>query len=111
MRTNDMEWVELQIKPLRERLSTAETALNQSTRRLKTILARLKDMKRDHKSNVLAVDQACNAARSLLQQANRKARDVGIILEDELPLDDTPADSNPQVSPAVHRTTTGRGVI
>jgi len=84
MRKGDMEWVEMHLTPLRARLDAAEEQINIVRRRHEVLETRTKDMKRDHKANVLAVDQACNSARSLLQQANRAARAVKIIEDDEV---------------------------
>ncbi len=95
MRKGDMEWVELHLQPLRDTILTLNEGLNKAVRHIDLLEKRTKDMKRDHKANVLAVDQACNSARSLLQQANRAARAVKIIDEDE-PV----ADSGPLVNTA-----------
>ncbi len=84
MRKGDMEWVEMHLQPLRDTGQTLLEAVNKVARRLEVLEGRVKDMKRDHKANVLAVDQACNSARSLLQQANRAARAVKIIDEEEV---------------------------
>ncbi len=83
MRKGDMEWVELHLQPLRDTILTLNGALNKAVRHIDSLEKRTKDMKRDHKANVLAVDQACNSARSLLQQANRAAKAVKIIDDDE----------------------------
>ena len=83
MRKGDMEWVEMHLAPIRDSVQTLNEALNKAVRHIDLLEKRTKDMKRDHKANVLAVDQACNSARSLLQQANRAARAVKIIDEQE----------------------------
>ncbi len=111
MRQGDMEWVEMQLKPLRHEVLATQESVNKSTRLQETILTKLKDMKRDHKANILAVDQACNAARSLLQQANRRAREAKIIVDEE-PLDIAPAETNIEsVSPARPKVAGNRRVI
>lgn len=88
MRKADMEWVELHLKGLAQRIDSVEAAISAWGKDLERTQSRIKDMKRDHKSNVLAVDQACNSARSLLQQANRAARAAKLI-QDEEPFADT----------------------
>ncbi len=84
MRKGDMEWVEMHLAPIRDSVQTLNEALNKAVRHIDLLEKRTKDMKRDHKANVLAVDQACNSARSLLQQANRAARAVKIIEDEEV---------------------------
>ncbi len=84
MRKGDMEWVEMHLQPLRDTIQTLHESYNKAMRHIDLLEKRTKDMKRDHKANVLAVDQACNSARSLLQQANRAARAVKIIDDDEV---------------------------
>ncbi len=83
MRKGDMEWVEMHLQPLRDTIQTLHESYNKAMRHIDLLEKRTKDMKRDHKANVLAVDQACNSARSLLQQANRAARAVKILDDDE----------------------------
>lgn len=82
MRKGDMEWVDRHSQPLRDSISRLEALLPKLDRRLEMLDKRTKDMKRDHKANTLAIDQACNSARSLLQQANRAAKATKIIEEE-----------------------------
>ncbi len=98
MRKGDMEWVELHLQPLRDTILTLNEALNKAVRHIDLLEKRTKDMKRDHKANVLAVDQACNSARSLLQQANRAARAVKIIDDDEPVADSIPEVNTPRTA-------------
>ncbi len=98
MRKGDMEWVELHLQPLRDTILTLNEGLNKAMRHIDLLEKRTKDMKRDHKANVLAVDQACNSARSLLQQANRAARAVKIIDEDEVVAELDPAVNTPRTA-------------
>ncbi len=115
MRKGDMEWVELHLQPLRDSILTLNEAQNKAMRHIDLLEKRTKDMKRDHKANVLAVDQACNSARSLLQQANRAARAVKIIDEDEVVADPGPLVndvlSSDQVIAAARAANPGRTVL
>ncbi len=98
MRKGDMEWVEMHLAPIRDSVQTLLEAHNKSARHIDLLEKKTKDMKRDHKANVLAVDQACNSARSLLQQANRAARAVKIIDDDEPVADSGPLVNTPRTA-------------
>ncbi len=111
MRKSDMEWVEMHLQPLRVALDRLEQEYNRLNQEGKVLASKVKDVKRDHKASALAVDQACNSARSLLQQANRRMREAKIIDDDE-ELDAAPAETNiDPVSPVRPRVAGNRRVI
>ncbi len=111
MRKSDMEWVEMLLEPLRTAKDRLDVLANEASRKLADLQGQVRDLERDRDANSLAVEQACNSARSLLQQANRKLRAAKLIDEEEGTLDDPLPGSNALPSPAVHRTASGRGVI
>ncbi len=101
MRKGDMEWVEMHLEPLTNRITSLVESHNKLARHVEVLEKRTKDMKRDHKANVLAVDQACNSARSLLQQANRRMKEAKIIPDDEEVAEPEPAVNTPRTADQV----------
>ncbi len=115
MRKGDMEWVDRHSQPLRDAVSRLEELLPKLDRKLDALERRTKDMKRDHKANVLAVDQACNSARSLLQQANRRMKEAKIIPDDEVVAEPEPEVNTPRTADQIiadaRRANPGRTVL
>lgn len=111
MRDRDMEWVELGLKPLKTALERLDLQINATSKKVNSLSSKFKTMKGDIRSNTLAVDQACNSARSLLQQANRKIKEANKYEDDEEILTEPTPESTSTESPAPRRTETGRGVI
>lgn len=88
----------MHLAPIRDSVQTLLEAHHKAVRHIDILEKRTKDMKRDHKANVLAVDQACNSARSLLQQANRAARAMKLVDEDEVVVDSEPTLNTPRTA-------------
>ncbi len=105
MRKSDLELLEMRLEPLQAARDRLTTDLGTVTRAVAELSERVKDMERNTEAHGLSIDQGLASIRSLLQRANRAAREQGIIDDD----DEAPPVDNP--APAVNNRPTRDDVI
>jgi len=93
MRKGDLELLEVRLEPLQTARDRLETAVGEVARQVAAMTDRVKDLERNEEVHKTEIAQGLASIRSLLQRANRAAREVGIVDEDEIvgPLDVEPA--------------------
>lgn len=90
MRKGDQEILETRLEPLQAARDRHEAAINSNKRATDELLLRVSELERDKESYKTAMEQANASVRSLLQRANRAARETGIIEDDDGPEDGAP---------------------
>jgi len=94
MRKSDMEMLEVRLEPLQTARDRLGIDLNAADRRIADLTERVKDLERNEEIHKTEIAQGLASIRSLLQRANRAARQQGIIEDDEVdeppPLVNTP---------------------
>lgn len=83
MRKGDLELLEIRFEPLQTARDRHNESINTNTRNLSELTDRVKDLERDGAGHALSIEQGLASIRSLLQRANRMAREQGIIEEEE----------------------------
>jgi len=84
MRKSDMELLEVRLEPLQTARDRHEADIGESRRATADLLERVKDLERNEEVHKTEIAQGLASIRSLLQRANRAAREVGIIEDDEV---------------------------
>ena len=97
MRKSDMELLEVRLEPLQAARDRLTTDLGENRRMIVDLVQRVKDIERDGEAHKTDIAQGLASIRSLLQRANRAAREVGIIEDENLAADE------PQVNVAPTR--------
>lgn len=85
MRKGDLEMLEVRLEPLQTARDRLEADLGEQRRGLREVRDQVKDLQRNEQTHATEIAQGLASIRSLLQRANRAAREQGII-EDELPV-------------------------
>ncbi len=88
MRKGDLELLEVRLEPLQTARDRHESNINSLLRTIDELRQRVKDLERNEEIHKTEIAQGLASIRSLLQRANRAAREQGIIEEDEI--DTTP---------------------
>ncbi len=91
MRKGDLELLELRLEPLQAARDRHESNINSLLRTIDELRQRVKDLERNEEIHKTEIAQGLASIRSLLQRANRAAREQGIIEDDELEPVDNPA--------------------
>lgn len=84
MRKSDLEMLEVRLEPLQTTRDRHESEIASNKRYIVEIGARLKELERDADAHKTDIAQGLASIRSLLQRANRAAREQGIVEEDEV---------------------------
>ena len=84
MRKSDLELLEVRLEPLQAARDRLTTDLGDTRRLTEDLRERVKDLERNEEVHKTEIAQGLASIRSLLQRANRAARDVGIIEEEEV---------------------------
>ena len=87
MRKADLEMLEVRLEPLQTARDRLEADLGEMRRALREVVDQVKDLQRNEQTHATEIAQGLASIRSLLQRANRAAREQGII-EDEPPIDE-----------------------
>lgn len=86
MRQKDLEMIEMRLDPHSKAIDRLTADVGDSLRALSDMRDRVKDLERNEQKHSTEIAQGLASIRSLLQRANKAARDTGII-EDEPELD------------------------
>jgi len=100
LRKPDIEMLEVRLEPLQTARDRHNEAIHTNVRHIQEIRDRVGELEKMGDINGLAIEQGLASIRSLLQRANRAAREQGIIEDD----DDLPVETavdNP--GPEPHR--------
>lgn len=100
MRKADLELIEVRLEPLQTARDRHNESINKNERNLSELTERVKDLERDREAHDTNIAQGLASIRSLLQRANRAARETGIIEEEETEPEEEKVD-NP--APEPHR--------
>ncbi len=84
MRKSDLELLEVRFEPLQAARDRLTTDLGECRRSIVDLSARVKDLERDGEGHKTDIAQGLASIRSLLQRANRAAKEVGILEEEEV---------------------------
>jgi len=84
MRKSDLELLEVRLEPLQAARDRLTTDLGETRRSLVDVSGRVKELERDSEAHKTDIAQGLASIRSLLQRANRAAREQGIIEEEEV---------------------------
>jgi len=84
MRKSDMELLEVRLEPLQIARDRHDADLGETRRSVVDLSARVKDLERDGDAHKTDIAQGLASIRSLLQRANRAAREQGIIEDEEV---------------------------
>jgi len=103
VRTADLEMLEIRLEPLQTARDRHEKEISSNSRAIKKATMKLKDLQRDASAHTLSIEQGLASIRSLLQRANRAAREQGIITDDDPPPVETPLDNPSPVAQRVRR--------
>jgi len=86
MRKGDLELLEMRLDPHSKAIDRLTADVGDSLRALSDLRDRVKDLERAEQTHSTEIAQGLASIRSLLQRANRAAREQGII-EDDPPID------------------------
>jgi len=95
MRKSDLELLEVRLEPLQAARDRLTTDLGETRRETADLKERVKDLERNEEVHKTEIAQGLASIRSLLQRANRAARDVGIIEESEVAPETPPVNVAP----------------
>jgi len=95
MRKSDLEILEVRLEPLQAARDRLTTDLGENRRMTADLIERVKDLERDAEAHKTDIAQGLASIRSLLQRANRAAREVGIVEEEEVALEAAPVNVAP----------------
>jgi len=84
MRKSDLELLEVRLEPLQAARDRLTTDLGEARRATADLLERVKDLERNEEVHKTEIAQGLASIRSLLQRANRAAREQGIIEDEEV---------------------------
>lgn len=84
MRKSDLELLEVRLEPLQIARDRLEADSGENRRMTVDLIERVKDLERNGEIHKTEIAQGLASIRSLLQRANRAAREQGIIEEDEI---------------------------
>jgi len=84
MRKADLELLEVRLEPLQTARDRIDEAMRLTVAQLNEVRDKVRDLERNEEIHKTEIAQGLASIRSLLQRANRAARDVGIIEDDEL---------------------------
>lgn len=89
MRKGDLELLEMRLAPHAASIDRLTTDTGELVRSVAELTGRMKDLERNTEAHKTDIAQGLASIRSLLQRANRAARDVGIVGADglDLPVD------------------------
>ena len=79
-----MELLEVRLEPLQAARDRLTTDLGENRRMCADLIERVKDLERNEEVHKTEIAQGLASIRSLLQRANRAAREVDIIVDDEV---------------------------
>lgn len=85
MRKADIEMLEVRLEPLQTARDRHESEINSTKRATEELRTDVKELKQGAIIHDLAIEQGLASIRSLLQRANKKARETQIIDDDEPP--------------------------
>jgi len=110
MRKPDLEMLELRLEPLQAARDRLTTDLGENRRATGDLLERVKDLERNEEIHKTEIAQGLASIRSLLQRANRAAREQRIIDDDDDPLLDVtePIVNTPRTPDDLHRELRGK---
>ena len=97
MRKSDLELLEVRLEPLQSARDRNQADIYEIGRNVNDLTGRVKDLEHNEEIHKTEIAQGLASIRSLLQRANRAAREVGIIEDDEV------ADPEPAVNVAPTR--------
>ncbi len=83
MRKSDLELLEVRLEPLQAARDRLTTDLGELRRIVVDLVTKVKDQERDSEAHKTDIAQGLASIRSLLQRANRAAREQRIIEDDE----------------------------
>jgi len=102
VRKSDLELLEVRLEPLQAARDRLTTDLGETRRLCVDLVERVKDLERNEEIHKTEIAQGLASIRSLLQRANRAAREQGIIEEEVL--DEPPPPVNtPRGPDQLHR--------
>ena len=84
MRKSDLELLEVRLEPLQTARDRHESDLGTLHRAVAGLIDQVKDLERNEEIHKTEIAQGLASIRSLLQRANRAAREQGIIEESEV---------------------------
>jgi len=84
MRKSDLELLEVRLEPLQAARDRLTTDLGETRRSVVDLSGRVKELERDSEAHKTDIAQGLASIRSLLQRANRAAREQGIVDDDEV---------------------------
>jgi len=115
VRKGDLELLEVRLEPLQTARDRLEADLGELRRSVADLTERLKDLERNGEAHKTDIAQGLASVRSLLQRANRAAREQAIIGDDELDLPVDPvhvaAPSRDEVVRAARAKHSGRSLL
>ncbi len=82
MRKSDVELLEVRLEPLQTARDRHNESINANERQLRELAERVKDLERNGEAHATSIAQGLSSIRSLLQRANRAARDQGMVEEE-----------------------------
>jgi len=83
VRKADIEMLEVRLEPLQTARDRHESEINSIKRASEECRERIKDLERDKEGFATSIEQGLASIRSLLQRANRAAREQKIIEDDD----------------------------
>ncbi len=101
MRKGDLELLEMRLEPHGHSIDRLTSDVSGLLRTITELRDRVKDLERNEEVHKTEIAQGLASIRSLLQRANRAARETGIIEteDDELPVADPGPEVNVVVTP------------
>jgi len=111
VREKDMEWVEMNLKPLRVTCDRLDEALHAISRQHEEYKERVRILEQTREADTTSIAQGLSSIRSLLQRANRAARDQGIIEDEDEEEPEVPAVDSGSLVPHTARRSGGRFVL
>ncbi len=95
MRKSDLELLEVRLEPLQIARDRLEADSGENRRMVVDLIERVKDLERNEEVHKTEIAQGLASIRSLLQRANRAAREQGIIEDDEVAEPEPPVNLAP----------------
>lgn len=98
MRKGDLELLEVRLEPLQIARDRLEAGLGNALRSLQALEVRVKDLERNEETHKTEIAQGLASIRSLLQRANRAAREQGMIEGEEVVAESLPEVNVPRTA-------------
>ncbi len=90
MRKRDLELLEMRFEPLQAARDRHDASIMAQSRHAIELTNRVKDLERNEEIHKTEIAQGLASIRSLLQRANRAAREQGIVEDDEVVAESLP---------------------